>query len=139
MTSTRTSTPSTATTTTTTSTAVDEYIAGFPADARSTLQTLRETIRRVVPECDEKISYKMPTITIGGKALLHFGGWKHHVGMYPVPVFDDGESTADDRLENDVAPYRTTKATLRFPLKSAVPFDLVERVVVEMVRRRRRA
>jgi len=110
-------------------TPVDEYIAGFPADVQSTLQSFRSTIHRVVPDSGEKISYKMPTITMDGKALLYFAGWKHHVGMYPVPRFDD-------TLEADVATYRATKDTVRFPLTSGVPLDLVERIVTEMVRRR---
>jgi len=108
---------------------VDEYIAGFPADVQSILQTVRSTIHGVVPESGEKISYKMPTITMDGKALLYFAGWKHHVGMYPVPRLDEG-------LEGEVAPYRASKDTVKFPLKSGVPFDLVERIVTEMVRRR---
>jgi len=108
---------------------VDEYIAGFPADVQSILQTFRSTIHGVVPGSGEKISYKMPTITMDGKALLYFAGWKHHVGMYPVPRFDD-------ELEPEVAPYRASKDTVRFPLESGVPVDLVERVVAEMVRRR---
>ena len=108
---------------------VDEYIAGFPADVQPILQSFRSTIHRVVPDSGEKISYKMPTITMDGEALLYFAGWKQHIGMYPVPRFD-GE------LEAEVAPYRAAKDTVRFPLKSSVPFDLVERVVGELVRRR---
>ena len=110
-------------------TPVDEYIAGFPADVQSILQSFRSTIHRVVPDSGEKISYKMPTVTMDGKALLYFAGWKHHVGMYPVPRFDEA-------LEAEVAPYRAAKDTVRFPLKSSVPFDLVERIVAELVRRR---
>jgi len=108
---------------------VDEYIAGFPADVQPILQSFRSTIHRVVPDSGEKISYKMPTVTMDGEALLYFAGWKQHIGMYPVPRFD-GE------LEAEVAPYRAAKDTVRFPLKSSVPFDLVERVVGELVRRR---
>jgi uncharacterized protein YdhG (YjbR/CyaY superfamily) len=110
-------------------TPVDEYIAGFPTEVQSILQTFRSTIHRVVPESGEKINYKMPTITMGDKALLYFAGWKHHVGIYPIPRFDDA-------LEAEVAPYRAAKDTVRFPLRSSVPFDLVERLVAELVRRR---
>ena len=108
---------------------VDEYIAGFPADVQSILQAIRSTIHGVVPGAGEKISYKMPTITMGGSALVYFAGWKRHVGMYPVPRLDDA-------LELEVAPYRASKDTVRFPLKSGVPLDLVERVVADLVRRR---
>lgn len=112
------------------STPVDDYIDGFPAGVQSLLQSLRSTIHGVVPGSGEKISYKMPTITMDGEALLYFAGWKRHVGMYPVPVFDDA-------LEAEVATYRSTKDSLRFPLASGVPLDLVQRIVTEMVRRRR--
>lgn len=109
-------------------TTVDEYIDGFPTDVQAVLQSFRAAIHRAVPDSGEKISYKMPTVTADGKALLYFAGWKRHVGMYPVPRFDDA-------LEAEVEPYRAAKDTVRFPLRSAVPIELVERIVTEIARR----
>jgi len=63
----------------------------------------------------------MPTITLGGRPLLHFAGWKHHISLYPAPA-------GDDALERRLAPYRSARSTLRFPLSQPVPYDLIAQV-----------
>jgi uncharacterized protein YdhG (YjbR/CyaY superfamily) len=62
----------------------------------------------------------MPAFVLDGHGL-HVGGWKRHVGLYPVPRLDDD-------LEAELAPYRTHKDTVRFLYRHPVPYDLVERV-----------
>ena len=64
----------------------------------------------------------MPTITLDGHSSVYFAAWKHHIGVYPIP-------RADEALEKDLAPYRSTKDTVRLPLDQPIPYDLVERVV----------
>ena len=39
---------------------IDEYLAKLDEPKRTTLQQLRQTIRSVVPESEEGISYGMP-------------------------------------------------------------------------------
>lgn len=42
-------------------TTVDQYIAAAPAERQVILKTVRQTIKAVLPEAVEKISYQMPT------------------------------------------------------------------------------
>ncbi|XGU20181.1 iron chaperone [Rhodococcus sp. 3Y1] len=67
---------------------IDEYIASFPTDVQPALESIRETIHNTVPGLDETISYQMPTMTVNGKNLIHFAGWKNHISMYPLPAGD---------------------------------------------------
>ena len=97
---------------------VDEYIGSFPADVREVLEEVRRTVRAVVPEAGEKISYQIPTVTLDGKALLYFSGWKEHIALYPIPPVDDA-------LAAEIEPYRSGKGTLKFPLKQPIPYDLI--------------
>jgi uncharacterized protein YdhG (YjbR/CyaY superfamily) len=99
-------------------TSVDEYIGSFPPDVQEVLQEVRRTIRAVVPHAGEKISYQIPTITLDGKALLYFSGWKEHIALYPIPPVDDA-------LAQEIAPYRSGKGTLKFPLKKPIPYDVI--------------
>ena len=108
---------------------IDEYIATSPAGVQPILEEIRRVIRRAAPESEETISYRMPTFTLDGKYLIYFSAWKHHIGVYPIPRFDDS-------LEQEVSPYRAAKDTLRFPLGEPVPYELIGRIVVELVRRR---
>lgn len=108
---------------------IDDYISSFPDDLQVILEQIRRTIRDAVPAAGETISYQMPTITLDGTSLVYFAGWKHHIGLYPIP-------RADDALEQELAPYRATKDTLRLPLSKPIPYDLIERLVAFLVTRR---
>jgi uncharacterized protein YdhG (YjbR/CyaY superfamily) len=107
---------------------VDEYLDALPEEVRPLMEGIRRSIRTVVPDIGETISYQMPTFTLDGKPLLHVAAWKKHIGLYPLPAMDDD-------LARDVAPYRGTKDTLRLPL-DAVPYALLERVLAAMLQQR---
>ena len=97
---------------------IDDYIGTFPAEVRTGLEQVRQTVRTAVPDADETISYDIPTVTLDGRRLLHFAGWKHHLSVYPAP-------TGDDDLVRRLEPYRSGKGTLKFPLSQPIPYDLI--------------
>ncbi len=110
-------------------TTVEAYLASFPTEVREVLEQVRAAILRAVPGAGERISYQIPTITVDDRPLLYFAGWKRHVSLYPVP---DG----DTAFEDAVAPYRSDRSTLKFPLSKPVPYDLVERVAAAHLEQR---
>ena len=97
---------------------VSAYIASFPADVAEVLENVRRAILGAVPGAGETISYRIAAVTLGGTPLLYFAGWKRHVSLYPVPA-------GDAAFERTVAPYRSGRSTLRFPLSRPVPYDLI--------------
>lgn len=105
----------------TTGDGIDSDISQFPADVQAVLKTGRETIRKAAPEAGEGISYKMPAFKQHG-ILVYFTAWKTHIGLYP-PV------SGDEALEKAVAPYAGPKGNLQFPLDTAIPYKLIERIV----------
>ena len=109
---------------------VDEYLATFPDDVRVVLEHVRAAIHAGVPDGAEKMRYGIAAVMLGGRYAIHFAGWKHHVGVYPVPAFDGP-------LEAEVAPYRSKKDTVNFPYAKPVPYDLITRMSQEIVRMRR--
>ena len=109
---------------------VEEYIASFPADVQEALQEIRRRCHAAVPGSGEMISYGIPTITLGGKYVLYFAGWAHHISVYPVP---DG----DESLSTELAPYRAAKGTLKFPLRKPVPYELIGKVAAALAQERR--
>jgi uncharacterized protein YdhG (YjbR/CyaY superfamily) len=108
---------------------VEEYVAALPEDVRPVFEGLRRSIRAVVPGVVETISYAMPTFVLDGLPLVHVAAWKKHIGLYPLPPMDDD-------LAREVAPYRGAKGAMHLAYASPIPYDLVERVVAAMVRRR---
>lgn len=109
---------------------VDVYLSTFPDDVRAVLQGVREAIHAGVPDGEEKMRYGIAAVMLGGRYAIHFAGWKHHVGLYPVPRFDGA-------LEAEIAPYRAKTDSVNFPYARPVPYELITRVSAEIVRRRR--
>ncbi|CAN5215290.1 hypothetical protein BH18ACT9_BH18ACT9_21720 [soil metagenome] len=111
---------------------VEDYIASFPETVQEVLEEIRATIHQVVPGAGEAISYQIAAVTLDGRPVVHFAGWKHHVSLYPMPEVDDG-------LGREVAPYLSGKSTVKFPLSEPVPHQLVERLVSRLLEQRRGA
>jgi uncharacterized protein YdhG (YjbR/CyaY superfamily) len=61
---------------------IDEYIAQFPKNTQLLLEQIRAVIKKAAPTAEEKISYGIPTFVLH-KNLVHFGGFKNHIGFYP--------------------------------------------------------
>jgi len=100
---------------------VDDYIAGFPAEIQVILPQIRSIIREIVPDADEVISYQMPTYRLHGN-LVHFAAFKHHIGFYPAP-------SGVTAFEQELAPYKHAKGSIRFPLDEPIPYALIRKIV----------
>ena len=102
---------------------VDEYLAGVPEPARSTLNKVRAAIRSAVPaEATEAISYGMPTFKYKG-ALLGFAAFPNHCGLYPM------SPSVMEAFKNDLKDFHTSKGTIRFPLDKPLSAALIKKLV----------
>jgi uncharacterized protein YdhG (YjbR/CyaY superfamily) len=110
-------------------TTIDDYIATFPDDVQAILQEMRTTIQEAAPQAKEAISYQMPTFKLNGN-LVHFAGYKNHIGFYPTP-------SGIEAFRDELAPYELSKGTIKFPLDKPIPFDLVRKIVVYRVTEQR--
>lgn len=101
---------------------IDAYIAAQPEAVRPVLERLRTILRKALPDAEESISYGIPTFKIGGRAVIFFAGWKGHVSLYPAT------SRVASELADEIAPYKVSKGTLKFPLGKPIPARLVTRI-----------
>jgi uncharacterized protein YdhG (YjbR/CyaY superfamily) len=102
---------------------VDEYLAGVPEPARSTLNKIRSTIRSAVPsEATEAISYGIPTIKYKG-SLLAFAAFSKHCSLFPMSY------AVMAALENELKRFEVSKGTIRFPVDKPLPTTLVKKLV----------
>lgn len=99
---------------------IDAYIASYPSDVQAILQKVRATIAKAAPGAEQKISYRMPAFFLNG-ALVYFGGFKEHVGLYP-PV-------RDAALKVAAAKYAGDKGNLRFYYDKPIPYALITKLV----------
>ena len=108
---------------------VDEYIASFPDDVADRLRRTRAAIIAEVPEPEEKMRYGIAAVMLGGRYALHFAGWKHHIGIYPVP-------SLPEPLESEVAPLRSGKDSVTFSHAAELPDALISRITAAIVAKR---
>lgn len=105
---------------------IDEYINSFPDEVQALLQSLRQTIKEEAPDAQEVIKYGIPTFVLNGN-LVHFGGYKNHIGFYPTP-------SGTEAFQEEIAPYKARKGTIQFPLNQPLPLDLIRRIVAFRVK-----
>jgi len=105
-----------------TANSIDEYIAGFPPETQKVLEEMRALIRASAPGATETISYAIPTFDLNRRHLVHFAGFKNHIGFYPVP-------SGLEAFKEDLRPYKQGKGSVQFPLSQSLPTDLIRRIV----------
>src|SRR5580658_2877462 len=102
---------------------VNEYLAGLPEPARSTLKRMRAVIRSVVPpETTEVISYGIPTFKYK-RGLVAFAAFTDHCSFFPL-----GSSVLDS-FQEELKQFRVSKGTLHFPLDKPLPAVLLKKLV----------
>ena len=100
---------------------IDDYISGYPEDIQQILQEIRIIIQQAAPDAKEAIKYGIPTFVLNSN-LVHFGGYKSHIGFYPAPK-------GIEAFKKETAIYETGKGTLQFPVDKPLPADLISRIV----------
>ena len=108
---------------------VEAYLARVPEPARTTLEKMRAMIRAAAPkEATEAISYKIPSFQLKG-ALVWYAAFKKHCSFFPMG------SKAIEEFAEELAGYRVTKGTIRFPLDKPLPKALIAKMVKACVKR----
>lgn len=54
--------------------------------------------------------------------MIHFGGFRNHIGLYPGPE-------AIEIFAEKLKKYKTSRGTVQFPLQEKLPFDLIQEIV----------
>jgi uncharacterized protein YdhG (YjbR/CyaY superfamily) len=106
---------------------VEQFLAAVPAEARATLEKLRKTIRAAVPNATETISYGIPTFKHQARPLVGFGATKNHCALYVMsPAVMDAHAA-------ELEEYDTSKGTIRFSARQALPAAQVRKIVAARI------
>lgn len=116
---------------------VEEYLAQVPEEARAALEKVRTMIRAAAPNTTETISYRMPTFTYKGRALVGIAAFAKHCSLFPY------SRGVMETLERDLEPYDTSGkgATIRFTPAEPLPAALIKKIVkvrIEEIEARRK-
>jgi len=111
---------------------VDDYLSRLPKASRNALENLRRTIKSIVPEAVEVISYQIPTFKYKGRMLVSYAAFSEHCsffpGAHPIEVHQDKLSS-----------YETSKGTVRFLVSKPLPAALVKKLVKTRIEENDRA
>ena len=100
---------------------VEEYFDSLTAFQQERLHELRSTIKQVVPQAEEVISYNMPAFK-QNSLLVYYAAYAKHIGFYPTP-------SPIKIFEKELADYKVSKGAIQFPIDKKIPKTLVKKIV----------
>ena len=113
---------------------VDGYISAAPPQAQNKLTELRQFLRAILPEAEEKIWYGVPFYHQGGE-LVGFAVYARHIsvglGASAFPVAQ--------RAELEKMGYRTGKGTFQIRFDQEVPATQLRRLLLSKLKSRKPA
>jgi uncharacterized protein YdhG (YjbR/CyaY superfamily) len=102
---------------------VDDYVTAATYDVEPRLQEMRRVIREALPDAQETISHNIPAYRQHGVVVVQFAG---HPEYTTLNLFPTGATYA--RFSAELAPYKTTKSAIRFPLDEPLPVELIDQI-----------
>lgn len=106
---------------------INDYLVELPEPTQIALENLRETVRRLVPNAEEVISYQIPTFKFRGP-LVGFGAFKDHCSFFVM------STTLLDSFQEELKGFSHSGGTIHFQPEKPLPAELVEKIVLERVK-----
>lgn len=101
---------------------VDEYFAGVPEPARTTLTKMRAAIGSALPrEATETISYRIPAFKLK-KIVVWFAAFQNHCSLFPT-------AAVIEQCKDELEGYTISKGTIQFPVDKPLPSALIKKLV----------
>lgn len=102
---------------------IDAYVDALDEPKKTTLGELRGTIRDLLPDAEECLSYGMPAFKVHGKIIAGFAAYKNHLSYMPH------SGSVISAVGDLAAGYTTTKGSLQFPVDQPLPVSLVRKLL----------
>jgi len=105
----------------------DDYLRRVPEDARAALEKLRQTIKAMVPDAVEVISYQIPTFKLDGRMLVSYAAFAEHCSFFP------GAGPVDVH-HDELRSFQTSTGTIRFTPARPLSTALIKKLVKTRIR-----
>lgn len=102
---------------------VDAYLDALGPEHRAGLVELRATLRELLPEAEECMSYGVPGYRLDGAVVAGFAAAKRHLSYFPH------SGSLLPQVADELSGYSWSRGTLRFPVGSTLPRPLVQRLL----------
>jgi uncharacterized protein YdhG (YjbR/CyaY superfamily) len=105
-------------------TTVDDYLEAATYDVEPRLVETRRIVRAALPAAEEVISYNIPAYRQDGVVIVQFAGHAEHTSLNFFP-----SAATFAHFSDELAPYRTSKSAIQFPIADPLPVDLIDAIV----------
>jgi uncharacterized protein YdhG (YjbR/CyaY superfamily) len=100
---------------------VDEYIS-VPAHQRKALEQIRSTVKKLVPDAEEKISYNMPMFYLGGM-FVAYAAFNNHCSFFPC------SGSTLKNFTKELSSFKTSAGTIQFTVDHPIPAALLKKII----------
>lgn len=101
---------------------VDNYLAELPEDIRQELERVRKTVKDIVPNLTERVSYQVPILRLN-KDLVGFAAQKNHCSFYTM------SRSIVEQMKEELAGYKISGTTIHFSPEKPLSRELIEKIV----------
>ena len=102
---------------------IDAYFSTVKGERREALEVLRRTIRTIVPDAEECISYGIPAFRLDRRIVAGFQATATGCSYYPF------SGTTLGTLARDLQGYAGTKSAVHFAPDRPLPVALVRKLI----------
>jgi uncharacterized protein YdhG (YjbR/CyaY superfamily) len=102
---------------------IDEYHKAFQTDLVKRMQSIRDTVHKVVPEVEEVISYQIPCFKYKGY-LVYYSAYAKHISLS-----SPWSAALLKAFQKELKNYIVSKSAIQFPNDEPLPIDLIKRII----------
>lgn len=103
---------------------IDRYLAELDEPGRATLEQLRGSIMRAIPDAEQGLSYGVPAFRLDGKVIAGFSAAKAHLSYLP-----HSGSVLAQLDPSELGGRQASKGALKFSVDEPLPDELVARLI----------
>jgi uncharacterized protein YdhG (YjbR/CyaY superfamily) len=101
---------------------IDDYLQNVAPGQRAALERVRQIARQTVPEAQETITYRIPTLKLQGKYLIGFAAFRDHLSLFPTgaPI---------EELRESLSQFKLSKGTIQFTEDNPIPEATIKELI----------
>ena len=101
---------------------IDDYLRDVTPAQRKALERVRRIAKAMVPEAQETITYRIPTLKYQGKYLIGFAAFRDHLSLFPT-------SEPIELMREKLNDLKLSRGTIQFTEDCPVPESTIQELI----------
>jgi len=103
---------------------IDQYLAALSPEIQAALQRIRNLVKSMAPEAEERISYGIPILRLQ-RDLIGFASQKKHCSFYTM------SPGLPEKLGDLLQDFKVSGTTIHFSPEKPLPEALIRKIISE--------